>query len=178
MNWGSNREVAEDKVLLLYLIDKIGIPVSNLQVTKIMLSNRFMNYFLLQKFLDDLSDDKCLESIINEEKVFYKLTDYGRQTMKFFENLIPVGIKKRIDETITEIKRNIKNETYITADYTPVSETEYIVECQVREDDFSLIDLKITVGSKGDARAICENWKKASQKMYAEIIDVLNKKRE
>jgi hypothetical protein len=57
-------------------------------------------------------------------------------------------------------------------------ENEYIASCSVHEDNFSLIDLKITVGTKSDARIICDNWKKHTQAIYAEIIEILTRKRE
>jgi len=33
----SNKELAENKLILLYIIDKVNIPISNLQITKIIL---------------------------------------------------------------------------------------------------------------------------------------------
>lgn len=178
MSIGSNRELAENKLILLYIIDKINIQISNLQITKLILENKFMNYFFLQQFLNELCDDNLLASSIVDSKTFYDITAGGKQTLSYFTNIIPAGIKARIDNSISTIKRNIKNETLITADFTPESENEYIVECKVNEDDFSLISLKITVGTKHDARTICENWKANSQLIYSEIIDSLTKKRD
>lgn len=178
MSLGSNRELAENKLILLYILEKINMPVSNLQITKVILENKFMNYFLLQQFLNELSENNFLATETKEDKIFYTITASGRQTLEYFINLIPFGIKGRIDNTIGSIRKNIKNETQITADFTPESEREFVVSCKVNEDDFSLIDLKITVGTKSDARTICENWKKHSQVIYTEIIDSLTKKRE
>ena len=53
---GNNRQLAENKLILLYIIDKLEIPVSNLQMTKIILENKIMNYFLLQQYLDELRE--------------------------------------------------------------------------------------------------------------------------
>lgn len=178
MSLGSSRELAENKLILLYIIDKISIPINNQQITKIILENRYMNYFLLQQFLNELCENNLLLSKELEGKTFYSITQNGKQTLNYFVNLIPVGIKKRIDDSFLYLKKRIKNETYITADYTPESENEYIVSCKVCEDDFSLIDIKIMVGAKSDARAICENWKNNSQQIYAEIIESLIKKRD
>jgi len=50
----SNKELAENKLILLYIIDKVNIPISNLQITKIILENKFMNYFMLQQLLNEL----------------------------------------------------------------------------------------------------------------------------
>ena len=178
MSLGSTRELAENKLILLYIIDKINMPISNLQITKLILESKFMNYFLLQQFLNELCDDNFLVRSQNENKTFYNISLNGKQTLNYFTSLIPSGLKARIDSTMAALRRNIKNETLITADFTPESENEYIVTCKVHEDNFSLIDLGVTVGTKNDARTICDNWKKHSQLIYAEIIEILTKNRD
>ena len=175
---GSNRQLAENKLILLYIIESIGMPVSNLTITKLILENKFMNYFLLQQHLNELCESNFLSSELIDGKTFYTITPNGKQTLGYFQSLIPPGIKARVDNTIPLIRRNIKDETLITADFTPESENEFIVSCSVREDDFMLIDLKITVGTKSDARMLCDNWKSHSQDIYAEIIQSLTKKRD
>ena len=136
-----------------------------------------MNYFYLQQFLNDLCENNFLNKEVSDKKAFYTVTQSGKQTLSYFLNLIPFGTKARIDESIQSIRKNIKNETLITADYMPKSENEFVVSCKVHEDNFSLIDLEITVGSKVDARIICENWKNQSQNIYPEIIESLTRKR-
>jgi len=175
---GSNKELAENKLILLYIIDRINMPVSNLQIVKIILENKFMNYFLLQQHLNELCESGMLISELIEEKTFYNITQNGRKTLEYFISHIPAGIKITIDDTISLIRKKIKNETLITADFLPESENEFIVNCKVREDNFSLIDIKITVGTKSDARLICENWKKYSQEIYSEILESLTRKRQ
>jgi len=175
---GNNRQLAENKLILLYIIDKLEIPVSNLQITKIILENKIMNYFLLQQYLDELRESNFLSSEQFEGKTLYRITDNGKQTLNYFTNLIPASIRAVIDDAIPSAKSNIRNELLVTADYIPESENEITVSCKVREDKFSLIDLSIAVGTKSDARTICENWKKYSQQIYAEIIESLTRKRD
>lgn len=174
---GSGKELAQNKLILLYLIDKINMPVSNLQITKIVLSNNFMNYFLLQQHLNELCDDKLLSLETVEEKSTYRITGNGKKILSYFPGLIPIGIKSRIDNMASEIKKSVKNETLITADYIPGSENEYIVSCKISEDNFPLLNLKLAVGTKNDARLICKNWEQHSQAIYAEIIELLTRDR-
>ncbi|MCX7749245.1 MAG: DUF4364 family protein [Clostridia bacterium] len=178
MNLENSRELAENKLIVLYIIDKLNIAISNLQLTKIVLENRFMNYFSLQQFLNELCDHHHLSINEADNTCFYTITDHGKQTLDYFINLIPLGLKSRIDEMASSIRKNIKNETLITSDYEPGSGNEFIVSCNVNEDNFPLIDLKITVGAKNDARLVCENWKKYSQEIYSEIIEILLRKRD
>jgi predicted transcriptional regulator len=175
---GSNMELAEKKLILLYIIEKIDMPISNLHMTKIILENNYMNYFLMQQFLNELCESNLLSAETIDNKTSYLITGYGRQTLEYFLKLIPKGIKNRIDNTISSIRKNVRNETLITADFIPESENEYIASCSVHEDNFSLIDLQITVGTRNDARIICDNWKSHTQAIYAEIIEILTRKRE
>lgn len=175
---GSNKEVAENKLILLYLIDRIDIPISSLQIIKIIMENKLMNYFLLQQLLNELVEQKMLSIEEHDNKSFYRITQSGSNTLGYFRNMISYGIKKRIDETVSVIKSNIKNETNIKAEFVPESQNEFHVKLSVCEDLFSLIDMKLTVGTKKDARLICNNWENYSQFIYAEIIESLLKKRD
>ncbi len=173
-----NKELAENKLILLYIISMANMPISNLQITKIILENQFMNYFIFQQFLNELCELEYLSSDIIDSKTFYTITASGKQTLDYFTNHIPFGVKNNIDRSMTEIRKRIRNETLIKADYTPESENEFIVKCQVHEDNFSLIDLEISVGTKSDCNTICENWKKFSNQIYGEILESLIKRRE
>ncbi|HOQ37055.1 MAG TPA: DUF4364 family protein [Acetivibrio sp.] len=172
-----DKVLAENKLILLYIIDKVNIQISNLQITKIILENKFMNYFMLQQLLNELCSQNYLSCKIADNKAFYDITPSGKQALGYFTGHIPAGIKSFIDNNITNIRNNIRNETFISADYFSENENDYVVSCQVREDNFSLINLKVTVGTKNDARRICENWKKNSQTIYSEIIESLLKDR-
>jgi DNA-binding PadR family transcriptional regulator len=154
------------------------MPVSNLEIVKIIVESKFMNYFYLQQLLNELCNDALITSKLQESNTFYSITPNGKRTLDFFPGLIPGGIKSMIDNRIPVIRNNIRNQTLVTADFEPGSEDEFIVTCKVNEDNFSLIELKITVGTKSDARKICDNWEKHSQKIYAEVIESLTKNRE
>jgi len=178
MSSGSSKELAENKIILLYIIEKIGMPVSNIQITKLVLEKKLMNYFLLQQLLNELCESGFLEHVDTDGKLFYKISPSGKKTLEYFTSLIPFGIRSIIDNTIPEIRKEIRNDTFITADFVPKSEKEFVVSCKMDEEDFTLIELHVTVGTKSDARNICENWKKHSQEIYSEIVNSLTRKRE
>lgn len=175
---GSNREKAQNKLILLYIIDTLGMPVSNLQVTKLILDKKFMNYFLLQQFLNELQESGFLSVESSDGKTLYTITPSGRQTLEYFSGHIPAGMKESIAASLSAMKTTIRNETHISSDFVPESENEFVVTCKVREDDFTLMEIKVTTGTKKDARLICSNWEKYPQEIYAEIIQSLTKKRE
>lgn len=175
---GSNKETAENKLILLYIIDRLDVPITNLQIIKLVLEKRFMNYFLLQQHLNELLEGKLLTMETADGRSMYMITDSGRRTLEYFIHLIPAGLKARMDNTFSTMRKEIRSESLVTADYTPESENKFTAGCKVSEDGFQLLQLDVTVGTKADARLVCENWKKYSQLIYAEIIDSLTKNRD
>lgn len=170
-------EVAENKVFILYFLKKINMPVGSIQLIKIMLENRFMNYFFLQQYLSELIEEGLLSAREQDGQKFYGINDKGINVLSMFESILPAGLKKRVDQSIVSIRRGIRSETQITADYATENEDGYTVSMKIKEDDFSLIDLKIATGSKDDARNICKNWTEFPQEVYMEILETLLKDR-
>ena len=99
MSIASNRELAENKLILLYILDKLNMPVSNLQLTKIVMENKLMNYFIFQQFLDELCSLKFISPKITDNKTYYTITPSGKQTLDYFVNHIPKGIKLIINNS-------------------------------------------------------------------------------
>lgn len=174
---GSTAEIVENKLILLYLLEKIDLTLSSLQIYKIVLKNSFMNYFVLQHTLDELAEQSFLKCETVGGKRSYSISPSGSKTLGYFTDKIPTGIKKRIDDSVNSIRRQIRNETKITADYVPESENEFIVSLAIHEDSFPLIDIKFTAGTKKDARDICSRWLHNPQEIYAEIVSSLTKER-
>lgn len=183
---GSSKEIVQNKLIIMYIIHRLNMPVGNIHITKMVLETRLMNYFMFQQCFNELHDGRLLtaegESTegdgTEDSRTQYILTETGKNTLQYFLNLIPMGIKKQLDKITSSIRREIREETLITADFIPESEDKFIVICGIKEDNFSLIDLKAAVGTKKDARSICESWKKHSSAIYAEIIEALTKQRD
>ncbi|PYG88830.1 uncharacterized protein DUF4364 [Ruminiclostridium sufflavum DSM 19573] len=170
MNPIESRELAENKIILLYIINSLEAPVSNLLLTKIILENKLMNYIFLQQYLDELCEGKLLEKISTDDKLSYRISPAGNQSLDYFVSIIAAGTKSRIDEALASNKKRIKNENSISSDYVAVNDNEYLVSLKIVEGTFTYIDLKLTVGSKNDAKRICGNWNQNSEKLYKKIL--------
>lgn len=58
-----NETLAENKVLILYLLSIIDKPVNNDSLYRLVLSIQDMNYFYFQQFLLDLIEDRIYNCI-------------------------------------------------------------------------------------------------------------------
>jgi predicted transcriptional regulator len=167
------REDAENKVILLYFIDQIRIPITSMQLSEIMLDNNYINYFHLQQSVSDLISEGFLSETTVDSIVFLQITAEGIRILNMFLNIIPEGMRTRLLNGITAAKEGIRYQNTVTAEKLLLNEDEYQVILKVMGGDTSLIDLELSVGSREDARLICKNWKENAADLYPRIIALL-----
>jgi len=170
-------DIAEKKILILYFFKVIDMPVGSMQFARIMQENRLMNYFYMQQYLSELIEEKLVTAEKKDGISYYTITEKGSEVLDMFESILPAGLKKLIKDSTAEIRNKIRTETMITADYIPEGDG-YTVLCKIRENDFSLMEVKIAAGTKEDARNICKNWTSFPQEIYLEILDTMIRNRE
>ena len=76
-----NDTLLENKALILYVLDKIGKPVSNTALLKLITGINNMNYFYFQQFLLDLIETKYVISYQSDKETIYELTEEGKQAL-------------------------------------------------------------------------------------------------
>lgn len=169
----TTNDLTVKKLILLYILDNIDLLLTNVQLTEIVMQDSLMNYFLLQQYLLDLIKVKYIQVITENDKHFYKITNDGRRVLNYFEKRIPYITREKILNRLSNKRNGIKEASEVISDYFPYNENEYSVECKIIENRTPLIELKVSVGSKAQAKNICEKWKKSSQIMYSKIIAAL-----
>lgn len=166
-------ELAENKLLLLYIFDKINIPVSNNQITDIVLENNFINYFTLQQYISELISANFIKSISSNEKHKLQITKKGKKVLSLFINRVNSSKLSIVNEYLNKQINNIKREVTITSNYTVEPENKFVVNLKAVEDDTTLIDIKLTVDSNEQAHNLCSKWEKSSPDIYDTILNIL-----
>ena len=114
----NSSELAENKLLMLYVLKSIKEPISNTQLTEIILENNFMNYFTFQQYLAELAESKFVKYQEANDKKLLILTEKGDNVLSLFKDRISPSKISIIDEYIKEKIESIKKELTIHADYT------------------------------------------------------------
>lgn len=166
-------ELAENKLLLLYILDKSRYPMSNSLLTEMVLHNCFLNYFTLQQYISELETSDFIKYEENNSRKLMYLTEKGKSVLSFFENRISVNKKNIVDEYLESTMETIKKELTIHADYTLEKHNSFCVNLKAIEGDIVLIDLKLNVVSKNQALSLCNRWKENSSEIYTTIIETL-----
>ena len=169
----NSAELAENKLLVLYVIKSLRQPISKTQLTEIILENNFINYFTLQQYISELETAEFVEYIEKNNKKLITITTKGENVLSIFNDRISPINRDIIDNYISKTIDNIKKELTIHSDYTIEKNNSFIVNLKALEDETLLIDLKISVPTKKQATSLCNRWKENPSDIYTKIVQVL-----
>lgn len=167
--------LAEGKVIILYILEKIAKPVTNDALLNIVTTLTDMNYFYFQQFLLDLMDEKYVVCYTKENDELYEITQDGKQTLKLIGDIIPGITKLRIDTNLKDNLNEIEESLSISADFIPHSENEYSVKCKITESNTTLFEIQTFAGSREQAKKIVDNWLENATEIYPQILNILTK---
>lgn len=172
-----NETLAENKVLILYILNKIDKPVSNDELLQLVLSIEDMNYFYFQQFLLDLLENKYIETYKenNFSEQIYRLTTSGKDALELTKDLIPGIVKLKIDSTIKGELQDIEEEISIISEFTPEDDGGFIVTCKIIEHNKTIFEVSTFAASREQAKFISDNWKENAVNIYPNIINLLTK---
>lgn len=172
---GSDYELSLNKLMVLFLIEKAGLPLSNTQISEFLLDSGYTDYFSLQEYLIQMIDVGLLKSSKITSHTLYDITGRGRETLEFFENHIPESTKDDMIIYLSNNKYDIRSKFEVVADYIPEKNGDYTVSCIAREDNKNLIEINMIVTEKEEALKICDAWESSSHKIYKSLLhDLLN----
>ena len=170
-----NETLAENKVLILYILDSVKKPITNDALYSIVTTAIDLNYFYFQQFLLDLIEAKFIVCFNKETQDLYKITEAGKNTLDLTLDILPGIIKLRVDTNLKSNMEIFENEQSVVAEYMPKSENEYEVQCKIVEDNEVIFEIKTFAYSREQAQHIVDNWKKNATKLYPRLIGILTK---
>lgn len=171
-----NETLAENKVLILYILNQINKPITNDNLYKLILSAIDMNYFYFQQFLLDLTQTNLIVNYQKESLSIYEITESGKNTLELTMDILPGIVKLKADTNVKNALENAEEEHSIIAEFTPKNENNYMVVCKIIENTETVFEVKTLAFSREQAKDIVDNWKQNANCIYPQILEILTKK--
>jgi len=165
--------LADKKLMILYLLGKMDIPLTKTQITNAILENNLIDFFTFQQCMSELEESGMVKQVPHQKKQCFAITESGKNAIEVFLHRISKNTSSIIDDYITKNKDSLKKESQVIAEYSKVNDKEYIVSLKVIEKELVLMDLKLSVVSSKQAKQVCEKWKNSSEKIYSQLISSL-----
>ena len=164
--------LAENKVLILYILNRLDKDITNDGLYKIISSVNGLNYFYFQQTLKDLVETN-LVGYTKDDDTVVKITSEGKNAYALTKDLLPGIIKLKADNIFEDELANINEEASIVAEFIPKNENEYTVKCRIIENNETIFEVETFAGSRDRAKKICDNWNNNAIELYPKIIDLL-----
>lgn len=170
----NTEELAQNKLLILYIIDLVDYPLSNERLTEFLLKKDYMNYFVIQQYLLELLEAGFIAYENPNEKT-YKILNKGKTTLFYFQNRLPITVKEDIVKEFLKAKNNKKNMEGLS-NYEETNDSQYMISLQLLEDSKLLFHIKLKVETENQAKEICHIWNNNPESLYTKIFALLTDK--
>lgn len=172
-NIDNNTTLAENKVLILYILDKIDTDIKQDDLFKIITSINQINYFYFKQLLSDLIDSNLVGTYTKDEEQVIKITSNGKNAFILTKDVLPGIVKLKADSIFKEKFHMIEQESSVTAEFIPKNENNYTVKCKVIENNETIFEVKTFAGSRDRAKRIVDNWNENANNIYPKILNIL-----
>ena len=171
-NSDSTTTLAENKVLILYILNLSNKEFKQDDLFKIITSINNINYFYFKQVLTDLIDSNLVGNYTKEEAVV-KITPKGKEAYNLTKDVLPGIMKLKADNIFSKEFSSIEEASSIIAEFIPKNENEYTIKCKIVENNETIFEVKTFAGSRDRAKRIVDNWNKNAVSIYPQILNLL-----
>lgn len=165
--------LAENKVLILYILEQIDGDITESGLFKIISSINNINYFYFKQFLTDLIDSKLVGKYTKDEEQVIKITSDGEHSLSLTKEVLPGIVKLKADNTFKEELSNVNEEASVIAEFIPKNENDYTIKCKIVENNETIFEVRTFAGSRERAKRIVDNWNLHASNIYPKILNIL-----
>lgn len=171
-------DLAESKLILLYILSEINAPVSKNRITQIVLENNLMNYFSMQQFLTELVHSKLIMCREEMGKHLYSIKQEGLRTFGLFSARIPLRLKETLYKYLKEKGELSEKEAKAHSNYYRNDNDTFTAVLGLTRGDAPILEIKLITDTEKDAEYMCSNWNANAKTLYPDLFRLLlrNKK--
>ena len=169
-------KLAENKLIILYLLKKANCTLTNLQIQRLLYDFEDFNYYYYQHIISELVSQNYIANYQQDEEWLYDITTQGKEVLDLTSYLLPGIVKDKLDKIIKEQLFIVQNEVAVTSEFIPLNDNEYITKCKITEAHKALFELNIYCATSEQAKIVAENWKLHANEYYPKIIEMIANK--
>ena len=165
---GGLKETYEVKILICYLLDSVGAPLTLHQICEICTADGVVDYFTLCTAMRELEENGNLV----REKEGCVLTDLGRETVENLKKALPSSLRDAIVRRGMALLARMRREKEVTAEVKPDG-SGYQVICSLHEGSLTFFSMAFYAPDRVQADIIAGNFRKKAPELYESLIGTL-----
>ncbi len=175
MKYTIKPDPAGNRLILLFLISRMGMGLEHDEIVKLNQENNWMLYFDLEQHLRDLCDEKLLAERSQDGRKLFSVTADGLGVLSLLKSRIPLPIRSSIDARIAERRVALERSFQISAEYSQDSVSEYPIRLRITENLQTLLELQLSAATAAAAEGVCRRFRERGEQLYAGLISELTR---
>jgi len=162
--------IAHNKLIILYLLKKSDMDLSELQIMRIMDELSLMRYFDLKESIFELEQNGHIYSSAMPQALLYGITEAGLNIINVLENDLRLSFRNSIDDYLHLNKNELKKESQYKSDYIKIGDGEYRVALKVLEKSSVIFEINVVVYSRDEAEYMVSKWQDNAVAVYKDLL--------
>ncbi len=171
---GFIREKMDIKILILYVLEKLPMPVEPLVLSDMVMVDAGFTWF-------DYTE--CLTALIEsghivEEDGRYIITEKGRQNVLAVSSTLPYTVRERAEKAVAPVAAAMFRSSMIDTATEPSESGGYAVSMRLADSMGEIISMRLAVPDEEEARYMEESYRNHAEEIYNQILDIFLKMNE
>ena len=168
---GFIRNPLDVRLLILYILDHLLLPVTMAELTDLALCDDGVDYFQFATALGALTENG---HVAESEEGLLSITEKGHDNCAICANELPLSVRTKCDRSTQLLNKELKQRDQIRAVITPVPNQErYTVELIIDDDAGNLLTLQMAVPDRQQATEFAQRFQKHPEALYHAVLSVL-----
>lgn len=161
------------KVIALYLLNRAGGSLSNAHICEFFVSKNYTDYFSTLSVIGDLGNSGLIDTDETHNTTVYTINESGMETLSALKDKLSTTTKEEVEEYLKANEISLKETKELKSYYDKASMGGFVVTLKLLEENVTLLDVNLHVGSEIQAKSICTNWKNNYEKVYESLMDLV-----
>ena len=166
----------EIKIFILYLMDRIGYPLTCGDVCSIMHQENVVSYFDCADCFTELMDSHHVIPVdkINSKEALFIVSETGKKIAKELSDTLSPGIKETSYRSAIRHLSFKKRNATIACDFVERENGKYFVHCEIRENGRLVLDINVEVDSKIEAENMMVNFRRKPEIVFRGTLAIVS----
>ncbi len=171
-------DTMDEKLILLFIMDKMEIPLTQNNILDIITRNQWLNYMECIDILNQLIETKLVYKVEGlstdtEDEARYAITYSGRECLSHFYTRIKISLREEITNFAKENGLKFKRSQEYLSEYNKNEDGSYKVTLKIKEPlvNLPLLEINLKAPNKSCAITACNRWSEKAPNVFEYLYD-------
>ena len=169
---GFIHDMLDVKVLILFVMARVGYPVSSNEIYELCYQDDCLSYFDVCTAIPEMVKSGHLKEVEDQK---YVITEKGKADGSLTEDSIAYTVKQRAENAVSKYNRQIRRSSYVRTQTIPRETGDYSVVMSLDDEAGNLMTLELMAPDQRQAVRLAKLFEKKAENVYnltmAELLD-------